>query len=254
MAIENRMNTNLPITSNGLSISGCSVLVIDNDTVTLGMIRDMLVQNGINCDACLTVGELTDKMRSKDYDLLITDLKMPDVNGYEVLELLRTSDIGNSRTIPIVAVTAMGFITEEELKSAGFTAMLGKPFSIAELLNIVSLYASKEHRQQPDFSTLLTFGDRRHTLEQLVKETKKEMDEVRKATEAKDKEMLDGWIHHLRSSWMLMKTEQPLQELYAVIHSGSPTDGETARAVPKVLAQGKLIMDLARKKMERWEE
>ena len=58
---------------------------------------------------------------------------MPDMNGYEVLELLRTSDIGNSRTIPIVAVTA-----------AGFTAMLGKPFSIAELLNVVSQYANKE--------------------------------------------------------------------------------------------------------------
>ena len=67
-------------------ISNYNVIVIDNDLVTLAMIRDMLVQNGINSDACLTVGVLTDKMRSKDYDLLITDLKMPDMNGYEVLE------------------------------------------------------------------------------------------------------------------------------------------------------------------------
>ena len=106
-------------------ISNYSVMVIDNDLVTLSMIRDMLVQNGISCDTCLTVEELTDKMRGKDYDILITDLKMPDMNGYEVLELLRTSDIGNSRTIPIVAVTAAGFITEEELKSAGFTLATG---------------------------------------------------------------------------------------------------------------------------------
>lgn len=109
-------------------------------------------------------------------------------------------------------------------------------------------------RQQPDFSALLAFGDRRHTLERLVAETKKEMDEVRKAAEAKDMEALDGWVHHLRSSWMLMKTEQPLQELYAVIHSDSPTDGEIAHAVQKVLEQGKLIVDLARKEAERWEE
>lgn len=154
-------------------ISNYSVIVIDNDLVTLGMIRDMLVQNGIGCDTCLTVEELTDKMRGKDYDLLITDLKMPEVNGYEVLELLRMSDIGNSLTIPVVAATAAGFITEDELKSAGFTAMLGKPFSIAELLNVVSQYANKEHRQLPDFSALLAFGDRRHTLERLVAETKK---------------------------------------------------------------------------------
>ena len=62
-------------------ISNYNVIVIDNDLVTLGMIRDMLVQNGIGCDTCLTVEELTDKMRGKDYDLLITDLKMPEVNG-----------------------------------------------------------------------------------------------------------------------------------------------------------------------------
>jgi len=235
-------------------ISNYSVIVIDNDLVTLGMIRDMLVQNGIGCDTCLTVEELTDKMRGKDYDLLITDLKMPEVNGYEILELLRTSDIGNSRSIPVVAATAAGFITEDELKSAGFTAMLGKPFSIAELLNVVSQYANKEHKQLPDFSALLAFGDRLHTLERLIMETKKEMDEIRKAAEAKDKEVLDGWIHHLGSSWMLMKTEQPLQELYAVIHSGSPTDGEITHAVQKVLEQGKLIVDLAKKEMERWEE
>ena len=254
MAIESRTDTNLPITSNGLSISDSSVLVIDNDLVTLGMIRDMLVQNGISCDTCISVGELTDKMRDKDYDLLITDLKMPEVNGYEILELLRTSDIGNSRTIPVVAVTAAGFITEEELRSAGFTAMLSKPFSIAELLNVVSLYANKEHRQLPDFSALLAFGDMRHTLERLVAETKKEMDELRKAAETKDMEALDGWVHHLRSSWMLMKAEQPLAVLYEAIHNENISESAVNAAVDAVLAQGKLIVDLSRKEMERWEE
>lgn len=235
-------------------ISNCSVIVIDNDFVTLGMIRDMLVQNGISCDTCMSVGELTDKMHGKDYNLLITDLKMPEVNGYEVLELLHTSEIGNSKTIPIVAATAAGFITEEELRSAGFTAMLGKPFSIAELLNVTIQYASKEHRQQPDFSALLAFGDRRHTLERLVAETKKEMDELRTAAETKDMEALDGWIHHLRSSWMLMKAEQPLTILYKAIHNENISESKVNAAVDAVLAQGKLIVDLARKEMERWEE
>lgn len=235
-------------------ISNYSVIVIDNDFVTLGMIRDMLVQNGISCDTCMSVGELTDKMHGKDYNLLITDLKMPEVNGYEVLELLHTSEIGNSKTIPIVAATAAGFITEEELRSAGFTAMLGKPFSIAELLNVTIQYASKEHRQQPDFSALLAFGDRRHTLERLVAETKKEMDELRTAAETKDMEALDGWIHHLRSSWMLMKAEQPLTILYKAIHNENISESKVNAAVDAVLAQGKLIVDLARKEMERWEE
>ena len=176
------------------------------------------------------------------------------MNGYEVLELLRTSDIGNSRTIPIVAVTAAGFITEEELKSAGFTAMLGKPFSIAELLNVVSQYANKEHRQLLDFSALLTFGDRRHTLERLVTETEKEMDEVQNAAKEKNMEALDGWVHHLRSSWMLIKAEQPLVTLYEAIHKEDISEEDIQSAVNGVLEQGVVIMETARKEAERWDE
>ena len=236
------------------SVPDCSIILLDNDRVILDMMRGMLVQNGANCDACLTVGELTDKMRDKDYDLLITDLKMPEMNGYEVLELLRTSEIGNSRTIPVVAATAAGYITQEELVSQGFTAMLPKPFSIGELLDIIGKCVRKNPRRRPDLSPLLAFGDGKRTLERLASETEKEMDEVLKAAEAKDMEALDGWVHHLRSSWMLMKAEQPLMVLYEAIHKENISESEVNAAVSEVLAQGRLIMELARKEAEQWEE
>ena len=236
------------------SVPDCSIILLDNDRVILDMMRGMLVQNGANCDACLTVGELTDKMRDKDYDLLITDLKMPEMNGYEVLELLRTSEIGNSRTIPVVAATAAGYITQEELVSQGFTAMLPKPFSIGELLDIIGMCVRKNPRRRPDLSPLLAFGDGKRTLERLASETEKEMDEVLKAAEAKDMEALDGWVHHLRSSWMLMKAEQPLMVLYEAIHKENISESEVNAAVSEVLAQGRLIMELARKEAAQWEE
>ena len=73
------------------------------------------------------------------------------------------------------------------------------------------------------------------------------MEEVRKAAEAKNMEALDNWVHHLRSSWMLIKAEQPLKVLYDAIHKESVSDEELNAAVGAVLAQGKLIVDLARK-------
>ena len=236
------------------TLSGCSVLAIDNNGMLLDMMKEMYRQNGVDCDTCQTVGELTDLMRTKDYDLLITDLKMPEVNGYEVLELLRTSEIGNSRIIPVVAATAAGYVEKEELTDKGFAAVLYKPYSIDELLTVTERCVERKGAHRIDLSSLLAFGDKRRTLEKLAATTLSDMDEVRKAAEAGDMEALDGWVHHLRSSWMLMKAEHPLQELYAVIHSNSPTDGEIAHAIQKVLAQGKLIVDLARKEMERWEE
>lgn len=236
------------------TLSGCSVLAIDNNGMLLDMMKEMYKQSGVECDTCLTVDKLTDLMRTKDYDLLITDLKMPEVNGYEVLELMRTSEIGNSQTIPVVAATAAGYVEEEELKRKGFAAVLYKPYSIDELLAVTENCIERNKTSRIDLSPLLAFGDKRRTLEKLVTTTQSNMEEVRKAEEAKDMKALDNWVHHLRSSWMLIKAEQPLKVLYDVIHKESVSDEELSTAVGAVLAQGELIVDLARKEAERWAE
>lgn len=217
------------------------------------MIKEMYRQNGVDCDTCQTVGELTDLMRTKDYDLLITDLKMPEVNGYEVLELLRTSEIGNSRTIPVVAATAAGYVEKEELAGKGFAAVLYKPYSIDELLAVTESCIKWNKANRIDLSALLAFGDKRRTLEKLADTTQSDVEEVRKTAEAGDMEALDNWVHHLRSSWMLIKAEQPLAILYDAIHKKNISEKDVRSAVNEVLAQGKLIVDLARKEAERWD-
>ena len=235
------------------SLSDCKILAIDNDILLLNMLHDMYRQNGVECDTCQSVDELTDLMRTKDYDLLVTDLKMSEVNGYEVLELLRTSEIGNSQSIPVVAATAAGYVTEEEMKAKGFAAVLCKPYSIDELLAVTGHCIKRNKTSRIDLSPLLAFGDKRSILEKLATTTQSDMDEVRKAAEAKDMEALDNWVHHLRSSWMLIKAEQPLKMLYDAIHKENTSDEEVQSAVNAVLAQGKLIVDLARKEAERWD-
>ena len=236
-----------------VSLSGYHILAIDNDILLLNMLHDMYRQHGVECDTCQSVDELTDLMRTKNYDLLITDLKMPEINGYEVLELLRTSEIGNSQTIPVVAATAAGYVEEEELKGKGFAAVLYKPYSIDELLDITENCIKRNKTSRIDLSPLLAFGDKRRTLEKLVTTTQSDMEEVRKAAEAKDMKALDNWVHHHRSSWMLIKAEQPLVLLYDAIHKDNISDEAVQSAVNEVLAQSKLIIDLARKEAERWE-
>lgn len=236
------------------TLSGCSVLAIDNNEMLLELMKDMYRQHGMECDTCHSAAELTDRMRMKDYDLLITDLKMPEMNGYEVLELLRSSEIGNSQTIPVIAATAAGYVTEKELKEKGFAALLPKPYSIGELLAVTENCVMQKETNTVNLSPLLAFGDKRHTLERLAATTQADMDGVRTAAESKDMEALDGWVHHLRSSWMLIKAEQPLSVLHETIHREEVSEKELSDAIGKVLAQGKAITDLARKEAERWEE
>ena len=74
-------------------------------------------------------------MRKKSYDLLITDLKMAEVNGIEILEMMRMVNVRNSKTIPVVVMTAAPNVSEQELLGAGFVACLFKPMSDKDLIN-----------------------------------------------------------------------------------------------------------------------
>ena len=85
-----------------------NVLVIDDDSMLRDVIKEMLERNGMACMVCSTAKEVVSSMRCKDYDLLLSDIRMPGTNGFELLTLLRSSNIGNSRTIPVVAMTARG--------------------------------------------------------------------------------------------------------------------------------------------------
>ena len=167
--------------------------------------------------------------------------------------LLRTSEIGNSRTVPVVAATAAGYVTEGELREAGFAALLAKPFSSDELMEVTLRCTGRKGKQLPDFTSLLAFGDQRDMLQQLERETRKDMEEFCKASEMKDTGALDSWIHHLRSSWMLIRAERPLQELHEALHREPRSDSEIHRAVRAVLEQGAIIMEMAGKELRKWE-
>ena len=92
-----------------------NVIAIDNDEVLLLMLKEMYAQEGIHCDTCTDTAELMETVRRKTYNLLLTDLNMPGINGFELLELLRSSNVGNSQTIPVVVATASGSCNAEEL-------------------------------------------------------------------------------------------------------------------------------------------
>ena len=81
------------------------------------------------------------------------------------------------------------------------------------------------------------------------------MDGIREAIDNVDKDKIDDWIHHIRSSWMLIRAEQPLQELYEAIHENRTME-ELQAKVGNVLVQGEKIIRLAKKEIEKtkWEE
>lgn len=235
--------------------SGLRILAIDDDAVLLAMTQDMLIRSQVRCDICQNVQELTEKMREQEYDLLITDIRMPQMSGFDLLELLRTSNIGTSRTIPVLAVTARADCGEADFVKAGFADCLYKPFSITKLLSAVQSCVGEHEKQsylQANFSVLLSSEQNgKEMLKLLIQETKKDMQMLTDSVEKEDRPATTLLVHHLLPLWEIVRADIPLRELYKMLAEGNGMKDEKVRnAVDRVIATGKLLIMQAEEKIK----
>ena len=228
-----------------------SVAAIDNNVITLNMIKAMFAKCDVACDTCVNAGELIELIRNKRYDLLITDLRMPGHNGYDILELLRTSNVNNSKTIPVIVATASGSCTKEELLEKGFSDCIFKPFSKQDLLDIAdrNIADKYENDDEPDFTAILAYGDEVEMLDKVISVTEQDMQNFKNAAELKDLNELDELIHHLRSSWVILNMDKSLWELHELLKdTTSYGEEELQDAINAVLEAGETIIRCANEK------
>jgi CheY-like chemotaxis protein len=235
------------------------ILVIDNDPILLDMTLDMLSRNGISCRGCRNVHELTEQLRSHMYDLLITDIKMSEMSGYQLLELLRNSNIGLSKTIPVLAATACVDRKREDFILMGFAGCLHKPFSQAELLSAVQDCIKREQisriPRQADFSVLLSSKrNDKKMLGLLIRETGRNMAILEKSLTNADLTTVSFVIHHLLPLWELIRVDGTLKFLQHLPDvSSDEMSEEIEQAIRDVIEQGNAIIHQAQIKIEQIE-
>lgn len=177
------------------------VLVIDDNDHWLEMTKTMLEDNGIACDTCNDSAQVFTMMRDKKYSLVITDMKMPGLNGLELLKLMRKSRVGNSQSVPVVVSTSSGEETREELIAEGFDECLFKDFNTEELVKLVNRWIQeKTGTVSPDFTRL-----RKTTADSLIEDTEKSMANIHQFAKERNLEKVGWWAHHLRGSWVLYR-------------------------------------------------
>lgn len=204
------------------------ILVIDDDPMLLNIVKEMLERNGGTCTICTTAKEVVKAMRNQNYDLLLSDIQMPGTNGFDLLTLLRNSNIGNSRTIPVVAMTARGDRDKEAFLSAGFTDCIYKPFSSSELLSLISgikRQQTNDGRHSVDFSTMLSeVSDGIKLLRSFIAQSEKDRDELERAMKKSDRMKLRETAHRMQASWDLLHTGDKLMAYRALLKDGTQDD------------------------------
>lgn len=209
------------------------ILLIDDDRIQLTLTSAMLAQSGITSVACLQLDELLEALRTDTFDVLLTDVQMPAMNGFDLLNLLRASNIPQAKTIPVIAVTARSDMQREEFLKHGFAGSLHKPFMVNELfaeLDIekreTGLVTPQNHVEtnvvQTDriateavpasalnFSALTAFsGDdpdaAKSILESFVTETRLNADRLRQALDAEDTDGIAAMGHKMLPLFTLL--------------------------------------------------
>ena len=204
-----------------------NVLVIDDDGMLRDVIKEMLERNGVPCTVCSTAKEVVSSMRCKDYDLLLSDIQMPGTNGFDLLTLLRSSNIGNSRTIPVIAMTARGDKEKDAFLDVGFTACIYKPFSSSELLGLLSTIkrCRKDDGQDIDFSIMLSeVSDKVKLLRSFIIQSEKDMEELSAGMNDCDRHKLRETVHRMQPMWELLQMENALSSYHALLKDDTATD------------------------------
>lgn len=120
------------------TIPKLSMLIIDDDTALLGMLRELAESLGITAHTFTNFLQV-ETNSDVAYDLVLTDIQMPEITGFEVLKRLRSGKYKHYKKQPIVAMTGRRDLVSETYTSVGFDQILQKPFSKNELVGMLNL-------------------------------------------------------------------------------------------------------------------
>ncbi|HEY6460711.1 MAG TPA: response regulator, partial [Polyangiaceae bacterium] len=120
-------------------LDGLHLLIVDDDEDARDLLEHLLVEQGATVTAAASAEEALRVLVQRPPDVLISDIGMPDVNGYSLIRRIRGLPVGQGGRTPAVALTAYAGAKEgERAFAAGFQAHVTKPIDVDRLFAVVA--------------------------------------------------------------------------------------------------------------------
>ncbi|MDD6236943.1 MAG: ATP-binding protein, partial [Clostridiales bacterium] len=133
-------------------LEGMHILAAEDNELNAEILKEMLEMVGASCEIYENGVQVVDVfLNSKpgQYALILMDIQMPKMNGYEATRVIRNSDHEMAHIIPIIAMTANAFTEDiQEALNAGMNAHLSKPIDIYSLKKAIRSVVSKGDRER----------------------------------------------------------------------------------------------------------
>jgi CheY-like chemotaxis protein len=117
------------------------ILLIDDDPLVLRTVEAVLKREAYDCVACLKAEAAVEKARTEDFDLIVSDIRMPGKNGVEAMQEIRQlfRDGAKKKDIPMIFIT--GYAEDSvTLNAEGIGEVILKPFDLKRFLMTIREY------------------------------------------------------------------------------------------------------------------
>ena len=117
-------------------MAGERILVVEDNQKNMKLFRDVLLATGYRTLEATTGGQAVELAVEHAPDLVLMDIRLPDIDGVEALSRLRADE--RTASIPVLVVTAQAMQGDrEQFLTAGFDGYISKPVNVVELVGIV---------------------------------------------------------------------------------------------------------------------
>ncbi len=121
------------------------VLVAEDNLVNQKVMQSFLKRWKVECVIVSNGKEVLDELKNQEFDLILMDLEMPIMDGYEATAQIRKLEDSVKKDIPIIALTAAALNeVKEKVYSIGMTDFVTKPFNPVELRQKLSEVQDKQ--------------------------------------------------------------------------------------------------------------
>ncbi len=241
--------------------SSPKILIIDDDPSQLTLISEQLKQKGITATTCLHASAALEMIEKEPFDIIFTDIQMPELNGFELIKHIR-----RITKTPVVALSARADIHLPQFKTHGFTSFLSKPFTAAQLFSVIAecLSTSVPNHEETApstgngenrFQSLLSFAagekeSERAILQSFVDESKKNVKNLISLKKKKDIKGINQLAHKMLPLFRMMNEKEITEWLIALEKTKSLKLAEEKsfekiiEQIEYIIKEGEKILDL----------
>ena len=119
-------------------LTGVTAVVVEDHDDVRSLLTEFLRQQGARVIGCPNAAEALEAVTQELPDVVLSDINLPDVDGFQLLQSIRRLDPEIGGSIPVIAMSALGAtVTKQRALAAGFRSYLGKPFTPQQLLQTI---------------------------------------------------------------------------------------------------------------------